>query len=182
MDASFNTPSPTHPSHASTGQPLAATASDQFIEDLFGISSTGGQTLPLSRPSSSRSSSRASSPLGSCPSIISVGPDRQQHLILLERLSTIAVTVSIPGLHVPGFSVPNFQRAAVAAFGTLLPTVNDSALLPLLEHFYQMHIKSLVPSTPSPASFAAIGQSLIRPSSPPSSPSSTSSTADKDIT
>ena len=125
MDTSFHTPSPTRPLPASTAQPLTTHDSDQFIEDLFGPSSTGGPTLPLSRPSSPRSSSRASSPLGSCSSTIYVGPERQQTQFFLERLSTLAVTVSIQGLRIPNFSVPNFQRAAVASFGSLLPTVHN---------------------------------------------------------
>ena len=98
----------------------------------------------------------------------------------MERLSTLPVTVAVPGLRIPGFSVPDFQRAAVATFGTLLPTVKDSALLPLLEQLFLMQTNLLVPSTPSPTSFAAIGQSLLHLSYPVS-PSSTSSTADKDI-
>ena len=108
MDASFHTPSPTRPPHAFTSQPLSTIDPDWFVEDLFGPSSTGGPTLPLSRPSYSRSSSRASSPLGSCTSIPPVGPERQQDLNLLERLSTLSVEVSIKSLHIDGFSVPTF--------------------------------------------------------------------------
>jgi len=100
----------------------------------------------------------------------------------MQRLSTLAVNVAIQSLHIPNFYVPAFQREAVADFDTLLPTVSDSALLPLLQQFLELHLQSLLPPVPSPASFAAIGQSLIRPSSPPSSPSSALSTADKDIT
>ena len=79
---------------------------------------------------------------------------------IIQRLSTLAVTVAIPGLHIPGFSILDFERAAVVTFSTLLPAVQDTALLSLLEQFFQEQTTLLVSSNPTSASFAAIGQSL----------------------
>ena len=128
MDSSFLTP------------PTAgvSSASDRFIEDIFGPTSTGGlETLHVSRPSFSHGPSRATSPAASCASQMTADPERSHtYKDLLERLSTMAIRVGIAGLSRPDFSIQDFQRAAIDSFRSILPNTQNAALQPLLEAFF----------------------------------------------
>ena len=145
--------------------------SDKFIDDIFGPTSTGGPTLSISRPWFSHGPSRATtSPAASCPSQLSADPERSQIVSdFLERLSTLAVQdlqvgLKLAGLNLPGFSIQEFQRAAVASFQSLLP---NAPLLLLLETIFQTYTSA---PTSMPAAFRAIGQALHDASISSSSP------------
>ena len=166
MDTSFQTPLPFRPPIVSTGQLFAVNNSDHFIEDLFGPTPTGGQILSATKSHSSRRSTRDASPSSSRSFILPPGLERQGDSIFWIRLSTIAVTVAIQGLHLPGFSVLDFQLAAMNTFRTLRSMTQDSALLPLLVRFFRVQTACLDPSIPFPAAFADTGQSL-NPFDPP---------------
>ena len=97
MDSSFQTPSSATPPNAATGQLnfSADVSSDQFIEDLFGPTSTGDRNLPEPRRSPLLSSYLASASLASSIPPTRASPERQQDDLFLARLPTIAVTVVV---------------------------------------------------------------------------------------
>ena len=135
MDSSFQTPpSDAHPS-AATGQLIFSAENDQFIEDLFEPSSTGGRILlnPRSSPS-----------LGPTPTTVISGrhaplppadPERLQAEFLV-RVSAFAVSVAIDGFDIQDVSIQAFQRDTVDRFKDLLPATQDTALLPMLQIFF----------------------------------------------
>ena len=135
MDSSFQTPSPTTSPNVATGQLIFSddVSSDQFIEDLYGSTSTGSRTLPEPRISSSLGPTPASEVSVIRAHFSPADPDRLQADCLV-RLSTLAVSV-IDGLDRHDYSMQDFQRDAVAIYKDLLPTTQDTALLPLLKFF-----------------------------------------------
>ena len=135
MDTSSQTPSPDAHLSAATGQLILSAENEQFIEDLFGASSTGNRTLPDPRTSSSIGLTPASDFSGARAPLSPADPDRLWADYLV-RLSTLAVSVAIDGLDNQDFSIHEFQRAAVHTFKDLFPTTQDTALLPLLQIFF----------------------------------------------
>ena len=79
----------------------------------------------------------------------------------------------------------DFQNQVISSYGSLRPSTQDVAILPLAEKLFRVS-KSSKFSTPVAASFAAIGQSVIYPSParlphPPPSPSEVGSKVDNDV-
>ena len=166
MDTSFQTPSPDAPISATTGQLILSAENDQFIEDLFGASSTGHRTLPDPRTSFSIGLTLASDYSGARAPLSPADPDRLRADYLV-RLSTLAVSVAIDGLDNQDFSIHEFQREAVHTFQDLFPTTQDTALLPLLQKIFLRYASSVSSSLrPTPASEFSVARALLSPADP----------------